>query len=339
MTLAKPAPAPAPAPTAAGSRSPEVAFAGSPLGHILRGVLADGSSSHKTIADYLLRNQVGVTALGIEQLAVHCKVSTATISRFARDIGFKNYAAMRSAVAQTLQAVLQPVEKLRNNFARRQDASSPASESLAYAGANIGATAMALAAGEIGLVVNKLTRAKAVYVLGFGLSSHLAGLLALHLQPFCQQVVEVAGHGGTEVAAGHLANITARDVLVVLSFPRYALDVIRLTNFARDHGACIVSITDSPASPLAGLGDHVLYAESSHPILPSSATAAVAVIEALAVSLMASNKANVAKAARLTEAISAYLVGFEPTASGTEKKSGRRAPAAKKTSRSSNPGS
>jgi DNA-binding MurR/RpiR family transcriptional regulator len=310
--------------SAGGSASPEVAFAASALGATLRAALADGSASHKTIADYLLRNQVRVTALGIGELADGCKVSTATISRFARDIGFKNFAAMRSAVAQTLQSVLQPVEKLRNNIARRQNAGTPASESLAYAGANIGATAMALAAGDVDAVVKKLTRARVVYVLGFGLSSHLAGILAMHLQPFCQQVVEVAGHGGTEVAAGHLANITARDALVVLSFPRYALDVIRLTNFARDHGACIVSITDAPASPLAALGDHVLYAESSHPILPSSATAAVAVIEALAVSLMASNEANVAKAARLTEAISAYLVGAEAGAAGAEKKRSRR---------------
>lgn len=307
----------------AGSRSPEVAFAASALGATLRAVLADGSASRKAIADYLLRHQVRVTALGIEEMADACKVSTATISRFAREIGFVNFAAMRSAVAQTLQSVLQPVEKLRNSIARREDASTPASDSLAYAGANIGATAMALAAGDVAAVVRKLTAAKVVYVLGFGLSSHLAGMLADHLQPFCHHVVEVAGQGGTETAAGHLTNVTARDVLVVLSFPRYTLDVIRLTNFARDHGACIVSITDAPASPLAALGDHVLYAESSHPILPSSATAAVAVIEALAVSLMASNKANVAKAARLTEAISAYLVGAEAPA-GADKKSSRR---------------
>jgi len=317
----------------AGSRSPEVAFAASALGAALRAVLADGSASHKTIADYLLRHQVRVTALGIEELADACKVSTATISRFAREIGFNNFAALRGAVAQALQSVLQPVEKLRNSIARRQDASTPAGDSLAYAGANIGATAMALAADDVAAIVKKLTRAKVVYVLGFGLSSHLAGILADHLQPFCQHVVVVAGHGGTEVAAGHLTNITARDVLVVLSFPRYTLDVIRLTNFARDHGACIVSITDAPASPLAALGEHVLYAESSHPILPSSATAAVAVIEALAVSLMASNKANVAKAARLTEAISAYLYGADPAAGGTKK---RRVAVARRTGRTDN---
>jgi DNA-binding MurR/RpiR family transcriptional regulator len=304
------------------SRSPDVAFAASALGQTLRAVLADGSSSHKAIADYLLRHQVRVTALGIEELAERCQVSTATISRFARDIGFKNYAAMRGDVAQTLQAVLQPVEKLRNNVERGPGSGTPASASLDFAGANISATALALSGADVNQVVKKLTRAKAVYVLGFGLSSHLAGLLAMHLQPFCQQVIEVAGPGGSEVAAAHLANITERDVLVALSFPRYALDVIRLTQFARDLGACVVAVTDAPASPLAALGDFVLYAESSHPILPSSATAAVAVIEALAVSLMASNKANVAKAARLTVQTPAYLLG--PPARAAAPKGGAR---------------
>ena len=294
-----------------GLRSPEIAFAGTTLGQRLRAVMDDGSVANRSIAEYLLRNQVRVTALGIEELAELCKVSTATISRFARDLGFKNYAAMRADVAQTLQAVLQPVEKLRNSVGRKSAAGGPAADSLDYAAANLGATGQAFNGADMAAVVSKLSRAKSVYMLGFGLSSYLAGMLSLHLQPFCRQVIEVAGQGGTEVAAGHLANITGKDMLLVISFPRYALDVVRLTQFARDRGACIVAITDAPASPLAALGDHVLYAESSHPILPSSATAAIAVIEALVSTLMASSKANVDKAARLTEAISAYLYGAD----------------------------
>lgn len=316
-------------PASPGLHSPEIAFAGTTLGQSLRAVMETGSASNKAIAEYLLRNQVRVTALGIEELAELCKVSTATISRFARDLGFKNYAAMRAEVAQTLQAVLQPVEKLRNSVGRKGGAGSPAADSLAFAAANIGATAQAVNGADVSAIAHKLSRAKGVYVLGFGLSSYLAGMLSLHLQPFCQQVIEVAGPGGTEVAAGHLATITSKDVLVVISFPRYALDVIRLTQFARDRGACIVAITDAPASPLAALGDHVLYAESSHPILPSSATSAIAVIEALVVSLMASSKANVDKAARLTEAISAYLYGADagPAKSSPKHRSAKNNPA------------
>jgi len=313
------------------SASPDVGFAESSLGQSLLRVLAEGSASNRAIADYLLRNQVRVTALGIEELAEACAVSTATISRFARDLGFRNYAAMRGAVAETLQSLLQPVEKLRSTIARRTAKASPALESLGYAEAALTATRGALAGTQIDRVGTVLTKARTVYVLGFGLSSFLAGALAMHLQPFCRHVVEAAASGGTEVAAGHLATIGAKDVLVVISLPRYTLDVVPLTRFARDAGAAIVSITDSPASPLAELGHHVLYAHSAHPVLPSSSSAALAVIEALAVSLMTSNKANVAKAARHTEAIAAYLYG-EHQVRSTQKKEGAKKRSAAKTS-------
>jgi DNA-binding MurR/RpiR family transcriptional regulator len=307
-------------PPAPSSASPDIGFAESSLGQSLLRVLAEGSASNRAIADYVLRNQVRVTALGIEELADACDVSTATISRFARDLGFKNYAAMRGAVAETLQSVLQPVEKLRSTIARRTSKVSPALESLGYAEAAITATSRALAGTQIDRIGAVLTKARTVYVLGFGLSSFLAGALAMHLQPFCRHVVEVAASGGTEVAASHLATVTGKDVLVVISLPRYTLDAASLTRFARDAGATIVSITDSPASPLAELGHHVLYAHSAHPVLPSSSSAALAVIEALAVSLMTSNKANVAKAARHTEAIAAYLHGEHQIKVGVRKR-------------------
>ena len=298
-------------PVAATLSSPDAAFAQSTLGQTLMHVLASGSASQRQIADYLLRNQMRVTALGIEELADSCQVSTATISRFARDIGQKNYSAMRSAMAETLQSLLQPVDKLRRTIQRRARATSPVTESLEYAAANIAATSDALSPPAMQAVVRRLTRAKVVYVMGFGLSANLAGMLVQHLQPFCPHVVEVVGIGGSEVAAGHLVNLTAHDVLVVISFPRYTLDCIGLASFARDRGACIVALTDSPASPLAELADHALYAQSTHPVLPSSASTALAMIEALAVALMVSNKKNVEKAARLSEVIAAYLYGGE----------------------------
>lgn len=293
--------------TSAESSSPEMAFAKSRLGITLLNLLQEGSPSYKSIANYLLRNQVKVTALGIEDLAAQCDVSTATISRFARDVGFPNYAGLRNQIAETVQAVFQPVEKLRNTIEGRKNAPSPSSASLQYATANIDSAAQGISEQVMGQIVTRLSKANTVYVMGFGLSAHLAGLLALHLQPFCNHVVEVVGYGGTEVAAGHLASISEKDVLVVISFPRYALDVIKLTQFARAHSTCIVSITDSAASPIAQLGDYLLLAPSSHAVLPSSSTAAMAVIEALVASIMVSNKKNVDKAMLLTKAISAYL--------------------------------
>ena len=175
-------------PVASTLSSPDAAFAQSPLGQTLMHVLAGGSASQRQIADYLLRNQMRVTALGIEELADSCQVSTATISRFARDIGQKNYSAMRSAMAETLQSLLQPVDKVRRTIQRRARATSPITESLEYAAANIAATSDALSPPAMQTVVRRLTRAKVVYVMGFGLSANLAGMLVQHLQPFCPHV-------------------------------------------------------------------------------------------------------------------------------------------------------
>jgi DNA-binding MurR/RpiR family transcriptional regulator len=300
------------------SSSPDLIFAKSILGEALMTQLKEGSSSYRRIADYLLRNQVKVTALGIEDMAEQCEVSTATISRFARDLNFANYAALKNKIAETVQEIFSPVEKLRNTIEGRKSVSSPMDASLQSALANINAASQGINDAQIDQVINRLAKAGTVYIMGFGISSHLAGMLALHLQPYCNRVVEVVTYGGTEVAAGNLANITEKDVLIVISFPRYALDVIRLTEFARQHSTCIVAITDSSASPIAQLGDYLLLAPSNHAVLASSSSAATAVIEALVSSMMVSNKKNVEKAIRLTEALSGYLHNNDNTSRTTQ---------------------
>lgn len=56
----------------------------------------------------------------------------------------------------------------------------------------------------------------------------------------------------------------------------------------------------------------VLVAPATHPVLSSSYTAALLVIEALVTSLMVSGDNQVAQAEKLTDAISAYLYTDKP---------------------------
>ena len=89
--------------TASQSAAPvEATFALSALGVALRQVLQTARGSNAAIADFLLRNPVRATAWGIEELASHTRTSTATLSRFARTLGFGGYAALRSAIADAL---------------------------------------------------------------------------------------------------------------------------------------------------------------------------------------------------------------------------------------------
>jgi DNA-binding MurR/RpiR family transcriptional regulator len=289
--------------------SADTAFAQSELGRKLLNLLSDtkASSANKAVAEQLLRNPVRATAWGIEELAAQAQTSTATLSRFARSMGFSGFAAMRDEMAQVLQSMLQPMEKLRD--AVQPGAKQGAVTQSLEAGLNNARTA-AQSVDEVQLsrISERLAKAGTVYVMGFGISSHLAAMLALDLQPFCKTLINVVEFGGTEVAAGRLMNIDKNDVLIVLSFPRYARDAIQLASYARDRGSHIVALTDSVASPLVALADDVLLATAHHPVISSSSVAAVLLIEALVTSLMVSRKAHVQQAGKLTEAIAGYLV-------------------------------
>jgi DNA-binding MurR/RpiR family transcriptional regulator len=282
-------------------------FAQSDLGARLIDIHQTGSASHRAIADELLRNPVIGASQSIEDLAAATGVSTATLSRFARALGFDGFPELRLALADTLQGLLMPVEKLKGALSRLAS-DDPLRESLQQSLGNLRATAESLEPATIGRIVRRLSEARSIYVLGFGLSAHLASLLTLGLQPFCRQLTNVVEFGGTENAAGRLMNLEAGDLLIAISFPRYAADAVHLTKFAADKGAAIAAITDSVASPLAPMADELLLAPSAHPILSSSNLAAVLVIEAVVAAFMVSNPDNVEKAARLTDAISAYLM-------------------------------
>lgn len=289
---------------------PELVFSRSGIGVRLLEIQREGSPSQRVIADFLLRNPVRIPAWGIEELSSRVGLSTATLSRFVRMLGYVNYAALRSSVADTLQTMLHPVEKLRSSFESQPGRlSTPVAEGLETTLANARLAAEGLSVAQLKLMVEAITRAEQVYTMGFGLSAHLAAILALDLQPFCNQLTNVVDYGGTEVAAGRLMNISSKDVLIVVSLPRYAADAISLTAYARGRGAVIIAITDSPASPLARDAHHLLLAPATHPVLSSSQSATVVVIEALVTSLMVSNHKNVEQAAKLTDAISAYLYG------------------------------
>ncbi|MGL5362199.1 MAG: MurR/RpiR family transcriptional regulator [Bosea sp. (in: a-proteobacteria)] len=292
--------------TAPALTSDAAAFAVSSLGRALMEAQGAGSASQKIIADALLRAPFQASAMSIEEMAAFTGVSTATLSRFARAVGFEGYPDLRHALVSAVQNGLRPVEKLSDTFERGSDA-SPLRGGLEATLANLRSSAEALSPQMLAGMAQRLAQARAVYVMGFGLSTHLAGLLGLGLEAFCQRVINVAGQGGTENAAARLTGIGAEDVLIAISFPRYSRDILHLTRYAADRGAWIIAITDSVASPLQGHANEVLLAQAAHPVLSSSNAAAVLVIEALVTALMVSNKDNVAKAAQLTEIISDYL--------------------------------
>lgn len=283
---------------------PPVAFVRSDVGQKLAAAMSGGSPSQRKFAEFVLRNPLRLAAWSIEDAAHQSGISAPTISRFARELGYAGFAELRNAIAGTLHTLVQSVEKLRDRIEEK----SAGEDVFSMAQANLAQVGSCVSPDQIASVTQRLLDARAIYVMGFGISAHIAALLTLGIQPYCRQVINVVEYGGTEVAAGRLATIGEGDVLFAITFPRYANDVVHLTRYARDQGAQVMALSDSVASPLTRYAHELLIAPSDHPILSSSAVAAIAIIEAINASVMISDRENIARAARLKEAISSYLL-------------------------------
>lgn len=285
-------------------------FANSAVGKRLLEKLKDGSPQQRRLAEHLLRNPVTAASRGIDDLAASAAVSPATVSRFARDFGCASYAAFRILLGDAIGEALDPVSKLREGFGRK-GGEGAAAESLAAARAHLDALAGPRTAAQIRALARRIGPARYVYVMGFGMSAHLAAMLALGLQPYRDGVINVVQFGGTEVAAGRILGAAAGDLLIAISFPRYASDAVHLARYARDQGARIAAITDSVASPLARYADDLLTAPALHPVLSSSSLPGLAMIEALAAEFVLSDPAHMARAETLSKAIGKYLAPSE----------------------------
>jgi len=237
--------------------------------------------SHRQVANHVLERPLQVATLPIDELAAAAGVSVATANRFARALGFTGYSAFRSELVRGFEPLVAPVERLRDNLAQPSTLAEVFATALEESQHNIEATRHALDPASCEAAVQRILDARTVYVVGFGASAWLAGLLQHGLDAYCADSRLLASISGVTHGARALSRGGPRDLLVALTFPRYLTDTVALTEIARGQGVGVLALTDRPSSPLAPLADVVLYAQTETRYRPNCETSVLALIEAL----------------------------------------------------------
>ncbi|MBT2301730.1 MurR/RpiR family transcriptional regulator [Variovorax paradoxus] len=237
--------------------------------------------SHRQVADYVLERPLQVATLPIDELATAAGVSVATANRFARALGFDGYANFRAELVRGFEPLLAPVERLRGSLAQPSTVTEVFAAALEESRGNLEATRQALDPTSCEAAVARILDARTIYIVGFGASAWLSGLLQHGLDTYCADVRLLPSVSGVTHGARALSRGGPRDLLVALSFPRYLTDTVALTGIARAQGVGVLALTDRPSSPLAPLADVVLYAQTETRYRPNCETSVLALIEAL----------------------------------------------------------
>ena len=278
---------------------------------------------HRRMGEYVLANLFRAATMRIDELANVVGASVATANRFARALGFDGYPQFREALVRGFEATLAPVERLRS----AQESLAPGDDlldvSLQQAAANLHSTRTAIDSAAAEAAVEAIIAARRVFVLGYGASAFLAGLMEHGLMPYHDNVQSLALIGGPSHAARRLFASDEHDLVIGIAFPRYVDDTIELARRAASRGARVLALTDSPQSPLAQFADLTLYIRSERRLAANADSAVLAVIEALCDAVAYRAKRSVKAAAEVSEFVLPWLTDPYAAPSGTADQSAR----------------
>lgn len=267
----------------------------------------------RKVAEFILRDPLQAATMNIHELGTGTRTSTAAVNRLAKALGFSGFIGLRAAMLLNLREWVavdaDKREPIVGEFSLEQH--------IRQAKHNLDAVIDSNPAAVFDAVVDALDSAKRLYIVGFGNSFHLAGLLACSLLPLGFNGVVISTDGSIDITAHRIAPITADDVLVALSLPSYTRETVHLARYARSNGARVVALTDGPASPLVALADHSLYAPPYHPVLNNSKGALLGVIEALVAVIQRRHQPRIDLAMEQARRAQTYIDGADQSAIDT----------------------
>ena len=241
--------------------------------------LPEMSKGQKRIATVITDDCERAAYLTAATLGALAEVSESTVVRFATELGFEGYPHLQRALKERLRTHLTPNQRI-DAMGRRvgsgdlvEKVMSSDIERIKYTMEHIDRTAFDAA-------VDALLSARHIYLFGARSASMLAGFLGMNLSLVFDNVKPLQPTSASEVFE-QLLPIDRGDVLFAISFPRYSTKLVKAVRYAHDRGAKVISLTDTPTSPIAADADYLLTAESDMAAFADSLVAPLSIINAI----------------------------------------------------------
>lgn len=265
------------------------------------------STELRKAARFLVDHPDEVALVSMRVLAARSGVTPTTFVRLARRLGFADWAALRKPFENRLRSGSAPFAAKAEALVLRAAPEAIFAESLKAAAHNMAETGTA--GNDVARACALLEKAKGIRVAGFRSCRAPAHAFVYLCKLFRQDVTLLGSDGGALEA--ELAALRERDAAVVIGFSPYSRELATVVEAARRRGASIVAVADSMAAPIARQADVTLRFSIDSPSFFPSVAAAVAMVEALAATMLARSGAKAAARVRDTEAelraLGAYL--------------------------------
>jgi DNA-binding MurR/RpiR family transcriptional regulator len=219
------------------------------------------SRTQRLLARHVLAHYQSVAFANVSQFAAQAGVSEATIVRFAKALDFSGYPALQKEIRRLVRAELQGAERFRLGAARKAPKRTPLDVITEKERENIAALYQSHDAQAFAGALKLLRRASEVVVAGTRSTAPLAYHLWFALNKIAVKATRVSTISSETY--DFLNRLDKRACVVVIGFPRYLREQVKLLEFAKGRGLATLTITDSAFSPLRGRVSLYAPAESA----------------------------------------------------------------------------
>lgn len=254
----------------------------------MRGMFEDLTRAERQLANAMLASYPIFGLDSITAVALGSGVSTPTVVRMAKKLGFAGFPEMQAALRAELE------ETISNPIAKhdRWNASAPDTHILNrfadQVADNLRQTLRQLNPADFDAAVRLLSDPRrAVHVVGGRITRSLADYFFTHMQVIREQVTLVAANANTW--PHYVLNMRPGDVLVMFDVRRYEQDLLRLAEMAVARKAVLVVFTDQWGSPVARHAAHAFHARIEAPSAWDSSVVTLFVVEALVAAVQDAN--------------------------------------------------
>ncbi|NLJ40586.1 MAG: MurR/RpiR family transcriptional regulator [Clostridiales bacterium] len=237
------------------------------------------SKGQKLISEYIINNYDKAAFMTASKLGGNVGVSESTVVRFANMLGYEGYPKLQKALQELIRTKLTTVQRIE--MSSELDQGMILKNVLKADMNNIRKTIEEASNEVFNYVVDSILKAKNIYVMGLRSSAPLAQFMGYYLS-FIFSNVRIVTSGVNDVFE-QLIHISNKDLLIGISFPRYATRTIEAMAFAKERKATTVALTDGLISPLTPHSDYILQARSDVASFVDSLVAPLSLINALIV--------------------------------------------------------
>lgn len=249
------------------------------LAHRINSSYKRMSKGQKLIAEYILNSYDKAAFMTASKLGKMVGVSESTVVRFANVLGYSGYPRLQKSLQEMVRTKLTTVQRIE--LSSGLDNADILKNVLKADLNNIRLTIEEIDTQAFMNVVDEVLKARTIYVMGLRSAAPMAQFLGYYFN-FMFGNVKVVTSGVNDIFE-QIIHIGSDDIMIGISFPRYAKRAIEAMKFAKEKGAVTAALTDSLRSPLAAWADHTILARNDMASFVDSLVAPLSVINALVV--------------------------------------------------------